>query len=176
MKNDILNIAVVKRDGNTVPFDASKITVAITKAFIEVKGKDAASAMHHYASTVTDEVVQSILRRGHASIGIEEIQDLVELNLMRSEQFDVARAYIVFRSRQADRRVAPIEQDHTVQVLGDDETPTTVGIPELAARVAPHADGLQINIESVARQALRDLYNGCRQIDVRKALHGAHGR
>ncbi|MBC5767606.1 ribonucleoside-diphosphate reductase subunit alpha [Ramlibacter albus] len=173
MKNDILNVAVVKRDGNTVAFNAAKITTAITKAFIEVKGKDAASAMHHYASSVTDEVVKSILRRGHASIGIEDIQDLVELHLMRSEHFDVARAYIVFRSQQANRRVPSEPQDHALSVVGDDGNIVTVDIKQLAERIRAHAQGLEVDVDAAARQALRDLYNGCSMADVRKALHGA---
>ncbi len=173
MKNDILNLAVVKRDGNSVAFDAAKITTAITKAFIEVKGKDAASAMHHYASTVTDEVVRSILRRGHASIGIEEIQDLVELNLMRSDHYDVARAYIVFRSQQAARRAPPAEHEHAIQVLDAGGSAILVDVAYMVARVHPHTSDLVVDCEAIARQAMRDIYNGCSLNDLRKALHGA---
>ena len=175
MKNDTFNIAVVKRDGQTVTFDPSKITVAITKAFIEVKGTDAASAMHDYASSVTDAVVQSILRRGHASITIEDIQDLVELNLMRSDHVDVAKSYILFRSRQAAKRAPTATETRArFDVLADDgKTVLTIDEADIAAMVAPHVASLSVSTEAVVRQACRDLYSGCKLVDVRKALHGA---
>jgi len=118
--------------------------------------------MHHYASTATDDVVKSIRRRGNASIGIENIQDLVELNLIRTEHFDVARAYIVFRSRQAERRPAQTDHVQSIQVSDASGAIHTVSLEDLMGRLAPHATGLAVDLSATARQAVRDLYKGLR--------------
>ena len=84
-------MTIIKRNGNIVDFDRDKIVKAINKAFVEVDGKLYETDT---ANGIADEIA---LLNKEAILGVEEIQDLVEDYLMRSERRDVARAYIRFR-------------------------------------------------------------------------------
>ena len=87
---------IIKRDGNAVSFDANKIINAINKAFIEVDGKV------YENDTATDIAVEigKIVDNSATATTVEQIQDLVEEYLMRSERPDVARAYIRYRYKK----------------------------------------------------------------------------
>ena len=96
-------MTIVKRNGNIVDFDRDKIVKAINKAFVEVDGKLYETDT---ANSIADEIA---LLNKEAILGVEEIQDLVEDYLMRSERRDVARAYIRFRYRKEMSRKAKKE-------------------------------------------------------------------
>jgi len=101
----IINYNIIKRNGNVIEFDEGKITVALTKAFIAVNGgQGAASArVREVVEKLTQEVVRALVRRQPAggTFHIEDIQDQVELALMRSGEHEVARAYVLYeRNRQ----------------------------------------------------------------------------
>ncbi|MDE1156007.1 MAG: ribonucleoside-diphosphate reductase subunit alpha [Acidobacteriaceae bacterium] len=99
---------VVKRDGSLSPFDPAKISVAISKAFVAVEGSTAAAShrVHDLVERLTGQIVAALLRRVGPSraLNIEEIQDQVELALMRSEEHRVARAYVLYREEHAQKR------------------------------------------------------------------------
>ena len=86
---------VIKRDGEVVPFEASKIENAISKAFIEVDGE-----LSSYATEKAKNISAYIGAMDVDSLGVEEIQDLVEKGLMATKRKDVARAYIVYRDER----------------------------------------------------------------------------
>ncbi len=174
-QNDLLSsIVVIKRSGDAVPCDPSKITVAVTKAFIEVMGTDAAASTTDIANRVTAGVIDIILRRGRSSVSIEEIQDMVELQLMRLEQFDVAKAYILFRHRQAERRRKDAGvSDNPAILVKDGDREVSIGDADLDQMIEPFTKGLQVNIAEVVKQARRDVFNGCSMVDVRKAIKSA---
>lgn len=92
---------IIRRNGAVTPFDPSKIAVALTKAFLAVEGNSAAASrrVHDIVAELTRQIVTSLTRR--ADIGrtfhIEDVQDQVELALMRSEHHKVARAYVLYR-------------------------------------------------------------------------------
>ena len=86
---------VIKRDGEVVPFEASKIENAILKAFIEVDGE-----LSSYATEKAKNISAYIGAMDVDSLGVEEIQDLVEKGLMATKRKDVARAYIVYRDER----------------------------------------------------------------------------
>lgn len=86
---------VIKRDGEVVPFEASKIENAILKAFIEVD-----SELSSYATEKAKNISAYIGAMDVDSLGVEEIQDLVEKGLMATKRKDVARAYIVYRDER----------------------------------------------------------------------------
>ena len=96
-------MTIVKRNGNIVDFDRDKIVKAINKAFVEVDGKLYETDT---ANGIADEIA---LLNKETILGVEEIQDLVEDYLMRSERRDVARAYIRFRYRKEMSRKAKKE-------------------------------------------------------------------
>ena len=86
---------VIKRDGEVVPFEASKIENAILKAFVEVDGE-----LSSYATEKAKNISAYIGAMDVDSLGVEEIQDLVEKGLMATKRKDVARAYIVYRDER----------------------------------------------------------------------------
>src|SRR5690606_17035423 len=102
----------LRRNGAVVAFQPAKISVAMTKAFLAVNGgQGAASArVRELVQTLTAQVVNALMRRqpGGGTFHIEDIQDQVELALMRSGEHDVARAYVLYREKRAQERAAAI--------------------------------------------------------------------
>ena len=101
-------LRVIKRNGKVVSYDDDKITVAITKAFLAVEGGTAAasSRIHDTVDRLTEQVSATFKRRmpSGGTIHIEEIQDQVELALMRNGEHKVARDYVLYRDQQARKR------------------------------------------------------------------------
>src|SRR6059058_2780632 len=99
---------VIRRNGSVVSFEPSKIAIAVTKAFLAVNGgQGAASArVRELVEQLTQNVVRALVRRQPAggTFHIEDIQDQVELSLMRSGEHDVARAYVLYREERAKAR------------------------------------------------------------------------
>ncbi|MGB8144210.1 MAG: ATP cone domain-containing protein, partial [Chromatiaceae bacterium] len=89
---------VIRRNGQVTHFDATKIMVAMTKAFLAVEGGKAAvsSRVHDRVRELTDQVVMALTRRlpGGGTVHIEDIQDQVELALMRAGEHKIARDYV----------------------------------------------------------------------------------
>ena len=105
---------VIRRNGKVTAFNASKINVAITKAFLEVEGGTAAAStrVHEKVKELSEQVVRGVTRRlsSGGTVHIEDIQDQVELALMRAGEQKVARAYVIYREERARAR---IEKDRT---------------------------------------------------------------
>src|SRR5213080_2784472 len=99
---------VIRRNGAVVGFEPAKISVAVTKAFLAVNGaQGAASArIRDLVAGLTEAVVGALMRRQPqgGTFHIEDIQDQVELALMRSGEHDVARAYVLYREERAKAR------------------------------------------------------------------------
>ncbi len=109
---------VLRRDGIVVPFDPTKISVALTKAFIAAEGDSCAtsSRIRDICHRLTDQVVETLVKR-HADgmpIHIEHIQDQVELALMRSGEHEVARRYVLYRESRTRERAKQAEQQHAM--------------------------------------------------------------
>ncbi|MFZ1574017.1 MAG: ATP cone domain-containing protein, partial [Chromatiaceae bacterium] len=101
---------VIRRNGQVTHFDATKIMVAMTKAFLAVEGGKAAvsSRVHDRVRELTDQVVMALTRRlpGGGTVHIEDIQDQVELALMRAGEHKIARDYVLYREERARERAA----------------------------------------------------------------------
>ncbi len=99
---------IIRRNGAVVGFEPSKISIAVTKAFLAVNGgQGAASArVRELVEQLTRNVVSALVRRQPAggTFHIEDIQDQVELALMRSGEHDVARAYVLYRAKRMEER------------------------------------------------------------------------
>src|ERR1700730_17987825 len=99
---------VIRRNGAVVPFEPSKITIAMTKAFLAVNGgQGAASArVRELVEQFTQNVVRALLRSrpSGGTFHIEDIQDQVELALMRGGEHNVARAYVLYREKRNQER------------------------------------------------------------------------
>jgi ribonucleoside-diphosphate reductase alpha chain len=99
---------IIRRNGAVVAFEPSKIAIAVTKAFLAVNGgQGAASArVRELVEQLTENVVAALVRRQPTggTFHIEDIQDQVELSLMRSGEHDVARAYVLYRAKHMEER------------------------------------------------------------------------
>ena len=108
---------VIRRNGKVTAFNASKISVAITKAFLEVEGGTAAAStrVHEKVKELTGQVVRGVTRRlpSGGTVHIEDIQDQVELALMRTGEQKVARAYVIYREERARART---EKDRDAEI------------------------------------------------------------
>jgi ribonucleoside-diphosphate reductase alpha chain len=102
--------SILKRNGTLVPFDQSKIAVALTKAFLAVEGNQASASrrVHEIVETLADDVFTALARRAKDGrvFHIEDVQDQVELALMRGEHQKVARAYVLYREERSRARSA----------------------------------------------------------------------
>lgn len=102
---------IIKRDGTVVLFDKNKIINAIDKAFIEVDGQ---LYEDDTANDIANDIEEWMLKCPDGSIEVEDIQDLIEDYLMRSERRDVARAYIRYRYK---KEVARQKKDDFIQAI-----------------------------------------------------------
>ncbi|MCB4812027.1 ribonucleoside-diphosphate reductase subunit alpha [Methylovorus menthalis] len=169
------SLQVIRRDGAAVPFAADKISIALTKAFLAVAGEHSTISSHMRAEVqaLTDTVVAALVRRKPAggSIHIEDIQDQVELALMRSGEHDVARAYVLYREKRAAERAAQQAPAPTLHVLQNgkrvplDQQLLLSMVTEACVNLG---DAVQPTV--IVEQAMRDLYDGMPFDEVRRAL------
>ena len=172
-------LQVIRRNGAAVAFNLDKISIAITKAFLAVEGNQSATSQR-----VRDQVVilsqivnNALMRRLPAggSIHIEDIQDQVELALMRKGNHDVARAYVLYREKRNAERAAEkavgAEPEHALNVNIDGKL-TPLNIKELTEIVSEACLNLgnEVKASFVVDQAVRDLYDGIPFTEVYKAL------
>jgi len=101
---------IIRRNGAVVGFAPNKIAIAVTKAFIAVQGGQAAASarIRELVESITSQVTAALMRRNPngGTFHIEDIQDQVELALMRSGEHEVARAYVLYREKRAQERAA----------------------------------------------------------------------
>ena len=169
----------IRRNGSVVPFEPLKISVAMTKAFLAVHGgQGAASArVRELVQQLTDNVVRALMRRKPegGAIHIEEIQDQVELALMRSGEHDVARAYVLYRERRTRERAERGEAEHhheqsAINVV-DNGISQPLDINKLKALIKSACTGLE-NVtqpDHMLAETLKNLYDGVPAEEVRKS-------
>jgi ribonucleoside-diphosphate reductase alpha chain len=168
---------VIRRNGAVVGFEPAKISVAMTKAFLAVNGaQGAASArIRELVGTLTDTVVAALMRRQPqgGTCHIEDIQDQVELALMRSGEHDVARAYVLYREERARVRLQEKEKaakkEAGIHVV-EHGARKPLDAQALRALVQAACDGLAAaSPEAILEATLRDLYDGVPMEEVRKS-------
>ena len=165
-------LRVIKRNGTVVPFEASKISVAITKAFLAVEGGTAAasSRIHEVVAKLTEQVTATFKRRmpSGGTMHIEDIQDQVELCLMRAGEHKIARDYVIYREQQATKRAArqnlseeTQEAAGRINVVQADGSKAPLDIERLHVIVSEACAGLDDVSESrILDEALKNLYDG----------------
>ncbi|MCG2576716.1 ribonucleoside-diphosphate reductase subunit alpha [Dechloromonas sp. XY25] len=168
---------VIRRNGAVVAFHPEKISVALTKAFLAVEGSQSAvsSRVREVVARLTDTVVRSLTRRlpDGGTVHIEDIQDQVELALMRSGEHDVARAYVLYRERRAAERAAQAEAQGIpplhVMVAGE-RRPLDVAAVLKICEAACAGLGEGVSAPAIVDHALKNLYDGVAQAEVGQAL------
>lgn len=160
---------VIRRNGAVTPFDPSKIAVALTKAFLAVEGNTAAASrrIHEIVERLTRQIVDTLMRRidhGRA-FHIEEIQDQVELALMRGEHQKVARAYVLYREERARARAVNTQEAQAPQtglrVKQSDGRLVPLDRTRLQGVIAEACAGLdEVSAERILAETQRNLYDG----------------
>jgi ribonucleoside-diphosphate reductase alpha chain len=142
---------VIRRNGAVVGFEPTKITIAVTKAFLAVNGgQGAASArVRDEVVKITDAVVNALMKRKPegGAIHIEEIQDQVELALMRGGEHEVARAYVLYRERRSQERAHEKaqkrgKQESTAITVVEDGVSKPLDLERLNGLVKESCEGL----------------------------------
>jgi ribonucleoside-diphosphate reductase alpha chain len=173
-------LRVIKRNGKVVPFEDDKIKVAITKAFLAVESGNAAASerIHTKVNELTNNVVEIFKRRmpSGGTLHIEEIQDQVELQLMRSEELDVAKSYILYRAeRTQERKKETLDIDipdvPNINVTKADGSLEPLNVEKVAGLINDACDGLEeVSVKEVLDEALKNLYDGVSISDMRTSL------
>ncbi|MEW5769066.1 MAG: ribonucleoside-diphosphate reductase subunit alpha [Pseudomonadota bacterium] len=174
---DLSGHKLIRRNGAVVAFEPNKIAVALSKAFIAVHGGQAAGSarIRETVEALTRSVVDNLLRRKPAggTCHIEDVQDQVELALMRSGEHEVARAYVLYRERRAEERAKQKQQqvqDHAL-FCTEDGVKKPLDLEALAALVTAACEGLpETNPQAILQATVRDIYDGVPMEEVRKSL------
>ncbi|MCY4058739.1 MAG: ribonucleoside-diphosphate reductase subunit alpha, partial [Gammaproteobacteria bacterium] len=174
-------LRVIKRNGSVVPYDDDKIQVALTKAFLAVEGGTAAasSRVRDIVAKMTDQVTSTYRRRmpTGGTIHIEEIQDLVELALMRGGEHKVARDYVLYREERARVRAANAEAAEEpagtsgIHVIAADGSRLPLDVARIRTLVVEACQGLEdVDPERIIDEALANMYDGIAAKDVATSL------
>ena len=176
-------LRVIKRNGKVVPYDDSKIAVALTKAFLAVEGGTAAasSRIRELVGELSEQVSSTFSRRmpSGGTVHIEDIQDQVELALMRSGEHKVARSYVLYRDERARARAAAqgepeastLSASLDINVTLEDGSRTALDAERIRTVVAEACASLSdVAAERIITDALKNMYDGISIDDVGTSL------
>ena len=175
-------LRVIKRNGTVVPFELSKISVAITKAFLAVEGGTAAasSRIHETVARLTEQVTATFQRRmpSGGTIHIEDVQDQVELSLMRAGEHKIARDYVIYREEQTRKRAAkqalsPATQAAAgnINVIQLDGSSAPLDLDRIHTIVTEACFDLSdVSETAILDEALRNLYDGVTAAELSTSL------
>jgi ribonucleoside-diphosphate reductase alpha chain len=174
-------VQVIRRNGKVTHFDPSKIKVAMTKAFLAVEGSSAAasSRIHHLVDELAEQVVAALTRRlpGGGTVHIEDVQDQVELALMRAGEHKVARDYVIYRDARARERAekaatkAPAAAETGINVTLADGSTRPLDVERLRRLTREAAVGLDaVDDALIINDTLRNLFDGVKEGDVAQTL------
>ena len=163
--------SVIKRNGDVAAFDISKVKSAILKAFLAVEGDHAVDSdrIHDLTHTLSEDVISGFARPFSmgAPVHIEEIQDRVELALMRSGEYKVAKSYVLYRDEQVQKRHEEDVDDtggsveSVIKVTHEDGTKVALDMPRLDMIIEEACDGLDsVSAELVKDDVSKQLFDG----------------
>ena len=171
-----IGLTVVRRDGRSTEFDRSRISVAIRKAFLAVEGHEA-DRVRDLVGNLTEQVCAALDGRSahRGSVHVEDIQDQVELALMRAGEHRVARSYVLYREERARARTpqdaAELDQPTSITVKAADGSLAPLDTARLRQLVAEAAAGLDaVDAERILDETLAGCYDGIAQHELELAL------
>ena len=170
---------IIRRNGAVVPFEPQKIAVAMMKAFLAVHGTQgaASASVREVVDNLTQAVTRALMRSrpGGGTFHIEDVQDQVELGLMRGGHHEIARAYVLYRERRAQERAHKTEQQQAaaaplLHVLDRGER-VALDLNRLKGLIeAACADlGTDVQAQPIVAETMRNLYDGVPMDEVYKA-------
>ena len=172
------NYQIIRRNGAVVPFEPSKIAVAMMKAFLAVHGTQgaASASVREVVDALTQNVVRALMRSrpGGGTFHIEDVQDQVELGLMRGGHHEIARAYVLYRERRTQERAQQSAQaaPKTPQLhVIDGGQRVTLDLGSLQQLIENACAGLGADIkpDPIVAETMRNLYDGVPIDEVFKA-------
>ena len=163
-------LRIIKRNGKVVLFDVSKIEVAITKAFLAVHSSAAAasSSVHQKVEELSKKVETTFRNRmpSGGTIHIEEIQDQVELELMRTDERKVAREYILYREARAQ-----VRKEELLDSQNDVKEEPLKGLARINKVAIEACKGLEgTDPDQIVTEAQRNLYEGAPEEEIKQAM------
>ncbi len=172
------NYQIIRRNGAVVPFEPSKIAVAMMKAFLAVHGTQgaASASVREVVDQLTQNVVRALMRSrpGGGTFHIEDVQDQVELGLMRGGHHEIARAYVLYRERRTQERAQQATQAAPKAPLlhvldGDQRVALDLGRLQQLIENACAGLGADIKPDPIVAETMRNLYDGVPIDEVFKA-------
>jgi ribonucleoside-diphosphate reductase alpha chain len=176
--NPLSHYQILRRNGSVVPFEPAKIAVAMMKAFLAVHGTQgaASASVREVVDNLTQTVVRALMRSrpGGGTFPIEDIQDQVELGLMRGGHHEIARAYVLYREKRAQERAAQSAPQapkapllHTI----DNGQRTPLDLERLQGLIEAACTnlGADVKADPIFSETLRNLYDGIPMEEVYKA-------
>ena len=171
-------LKIIKRNGTVVPYTADKISVAMTKAFLAVEGGTAAASprIRELVQELADQMTATFKRRmpSGGTLHIEEIQDQVELALMRSGEQKVARSYVLYREQRSQERSQQQALDPStkqavqgINVVNADGSTGPLDIARIQTIVDEACEGLSdVDAGRIITEAMANMYDGITASDV----------
>ena len=176
--HDVNQYQIIRRNGAVVPFEPAKIAVAMMKAFLAVTGTQgaASASVRETVDGLTQGVIRALMRSrpGGGTFHIEDVQDQVELGLMRGGHHEVARAYVLYREKHAQERAQQVTQSTPkapqLHAL-DNGQRIVLDLDRLKGLIESACAGLGADVkpEPIMAETMRNLYDGVPMDEVYKA-------
>ncbi len=173
-------LKIIKRNGTVAPYTDDKIAVALTKAFLAVEGGTAAASprIRELVNTLTEQVSAIFKRRlpSGGTLHIEDVQDQVELALMRSGEHKVARSYVLYReerarARQQKNNIVVPESHASINVIDADGNQQPLDVARLRTIITEACEGLtDVDAERIIKESMNNMYDGISMSDVATSI------
>jgi ribonucleoside-diphosphate reductase alpha chain len=169
---------IIRRNGSVVSFEPNKIAVALMKAFLAVHGTQgaASASVRETVDALTEQVVRALLRSrpGGGTFHIEDVQDQVELGLMRGSHHEVARAYVLYRERRSQERARQAQPEAVSEPVlhvidGGRRVPLDMAALRALFESSCAGLGAEVTAEPILAETRRNLYDGVPIDEVHKA-------
>jgi ribonucleoside-diphosphate reductase alpha chain len=175
---NLAHYQIIRRNGAVVPFEPNKIAIAMMKAFLAVHGTQgaASASVRETVDVLTQGVIRAMVRSrpGGGTFHIEDVQDQVELGLMRGGHHEIARAYVLYRERRTQERSKQGEHEmpavQTLHVLDNGER-VELDLNQLKGLIESACENLgdSITAAPIVAETMRNLYDGVPLDEVYKA-------
>ena len=179
---ELLNIQpgtmrIIRRNGELTSYDDNRINIAIKKAFLAVEGDNASNSerIQHVANQLTHAITERLKKRlpDGGTIHIESIQDLVEIELMRAGEHQIARSYVLYREKRREAReiLAQQSEEKPIHVTLENGSRKKLDLNLLSNLALDACQNLtDVSPTKVIEDARKNLFDGVAMKDVYKAL------
>lgn len=175
------SLQVIKRTGTVASFDLSKISIAMTKAFLAVEGAEASgsSRVKDAVDTISNDILKRLKRRlpEGGVVHIEDIQDQIELELMRGGFQQIARAYVLYREERHQQRESlnntaeTTQSEHAIRIVSADGREQTLNFQQIIQVIEWACRGVDdVDAQKLITGTERALFDGMKAEDVNTAL------